>query len=104
MCPKMLKNTTPCKVEVKITTDQIHAFSSPHSYDNGRFFLSRTKHTRKKGNKAIQGVTSREEDAICLTHMQTKVTISRGFAYSCFKSEAERMQVCRTKFKLGIVM
>lgn len=38
MCPKMLKNTTPANAEVKITTDQIHVFSSPHNFDNSRFF------------------------------------------------------------------
>lgn len=103
MCPELLTNTTPGNAEVKITTDQIHAFSSPHNFDNSGFFPSRTKQTRNRGNKATEGVTSGEKDAICLTHMQRKITVSRGFAYSFFKSEAERMLIFITKFELDIL-
>lgn len=67
-------------------------------------FPSRTKHTRNKGNKTIQGVTRREKDTVGLTHMQRKITISRGFAYSCFKSEAERTQIFITNLELDTVI
>lgn len=64
MCPKMLKNTAQGNAEVKITTDQTHAFSSPHNFDNAGSFPSRRKHIRNERNKAIQEVTSREKGAM----------------------------------------